>query len=433
MNYFIAVDLGATSGRHIVGYENESGIQMEEVYRFPTGMQPSNDGLVWDLDLLFTHIKNGIKEAFKKYKNITSLGIDTWGVDYVLFKGEEIVRPFYAYRNERTAPRIEQVHSIIPFSELYLRTGIQFATFNTIYQLFDDLKQGRLEGVTDFLMLPEYFSYLLTGVKKKEYTNASTTGLINVQTKEYDSTIIEKLGLPKKIFGKLNQPGALVGRLKDDVAKEVGGNLDVILCASHDTASAFEAVDCPKDSVIISSGTWSLLGVKSDVPNTTESSRKANFTNEGGVGYIRYLKNIMGMWIVNQISQQEGVSVKEIATSLTESPVKYDEVFNVNDESLLAPVNMKDAVVNLLKNNPPKDMKELFSSIYHSLALSYRNTINELEMNLQTTFNYVYIIGGGANNKFLNKLTEEYTHKKVVALPIEATSLGNIKIQLKRR
>ncbi len=431
MKKYIAIDLGATSGRHIVGFKDENGvIQLEEIYRFPTGMHDSPDGLVWDLDLLFTHIKQGIKIAFEKYDDIKSLSIDTWGVDYVLIKDNKPVKPYYAYRNSRTAKRIDEVHAIVPFEKLYESTGMQFASFNTIYQLFDDLKQGRLEGVSDFLMIPEYFSYLLTGHKFKEYTNASTTGLINAQNKQFDIKIIDALGLPRHLFSHLSMPGTLVGRLKPEIANEVKGDLDVILCASHDTASAFEAVDCPDDAAIISSGTWSLLGVKSKLPNTSSKSMKSNFTNEGGVGYIRYLKNIMGMWIVNQISAQEGLSVKEMAKQLDD--VTYSETFDVNDESLLAPDNMKQAVIRLLKNNPPKDDKELFASIYHSLALSYDKTIKELEDNLSYKYNSIYIVGGGANNKYLNKLTEQYTKLKVVALPIEATSLGNIKIQIKK-
>lgn len=429
MDRFLAIDLGATSGRHIVGYYNEKGeIVLEKLTRFLTGMKESENGLVWDLDNLFIEIKKGIKVAFEKYPDIKSLSIDTWGVDYVLMNNDKVIKPYYAYRNERVNKTVDKVHAIIPQSELYKLTGIQLASFNTIYQLYDDLLTGRIQNATDFLMLPEYFSYLLTGVKAKEYTNATTTGLVNAYTKEYDFSITEKLGLPRKLFSKLVVPGTTIGKLKPEIAAEVGGNCDVILCASHDTGSAFESVDCGSDSVLISSGTWSLVGTKLDVANTSEKALKANFTNEGGVGYIRFLKNVIGMWIPNSIADELGISVIDIASRLDD--VKYCKTFDVNDPSLMAPKSMKEAVLNLLKNNPPKTTEELFASVYHSLALSYDKVIKGLEEITSKKYDKVYIIGGGASNKYLNKLTAQYTHKNVIALPIEGTALGNVKVQM---
>lgn len=429
MKYYLAIDLGASSGRHIVGYKENDELKLVEVHRFPNGMKPSENGLVWDLEELFQHIKDGIKKAIDKFGKIESLAIDTWGVDYVLLKGDESVKPFYAYRNDRVDSSIPRVHEITPFAELYAHTGMQFAAFNTVYQLYDDKMKCRLEGVTDFLMIPEYFSYLLTGVKKKEYTDASTTGLVNAELKEFDVEIIDKLGLPRHLFPKLSQPGTVVGELKEEIAKEVGGQITVKLCPSHDTASAFEAVNCPKDAIIVSSGTWSLIGTKSEVPNTSVKSFESNFTNEGGVGYIRYLKNIMGMWIVNQSLKGKSYSFKELEAMVRASD--YKEVFNVNDPSLNAPENMEVAIKALLKHNPPKDDAELFASIYRSLAYSYQVASNQLEENLNMKFNYIYIVGGGANNKVINELTEELTGKKVVALPIEATAIGNLNSQMK--
>lgn len=426
---YLAIDLGASSGRGIVGYEEQGEIKLQEVYRFPNGMKQSEYGLLWDTDELFNHIKNAIKEAVKQFGEIESLAIDTWGVDYVLLKGDEDVKPHYAYRNDRVDKVIPQVHAITPFNELYAHTGIQFATFNTIYQLFDDKQKGRLEGVTDFLMIPEYFSYLLTGVKKKEYTDASTTGLLCAKCGEFDKEITNKLGLPECLFPKLDQPGTFVGMLKPEVAKEVGGQMKVLLCASHDTGSAFEAVDCPDDAIIISSGTWSLIGTKLAQANTSELSFKTNFTNEGGVGYIRYLKNIMGMWVVNNVQKPKGYSFKEVADLVATS--NYERIFDVNDASLNAPENMELAIKELLKDNPPMNDADLFNSIFHSLAYSYKVAADGMEANLGKKFNSIYIVGGGANNKYLNALTEKYTGKKVVALPIEATAIGNIKIQMK--
>lgn len=429
MKYYLAIDLGASSGRHIVGHVEKNEIVLDEVYRFPTGMINSNQGLIWETDRLFFEIKRGIKEALKKYPKIDSLAIDTWGVDYVLLNGDQDIKPHFSYRNKRVNERIKEVHNIVSFDELYEITGIQFASFNTIYQLFDDLKKSRLSQATDFLMIPQYFVYLLTGVKKHEYTDASTTGLINVLSKQYDISIIQKLKFPIKIFKECELPGTFVGYLKDDVAKEVGGQIKVVLAPSHDTACAFEAIDTEEDAAFLSSGTWSLLGYKLKEANTSEESLKANFTNEGGVGYIRYLKNIMGMWIPNQVQKVVKCSIQEMIEEAKTST--YCEIFDVNDPSLISPSNMKTAITKLLKNNPPKTNGDLFNSIYYSLAESYNKAIKEIEQCLKIQINKLYIVGGGSKNQYVNELTERITGKKVVAMPIEATAIGNIKTQIK--
>lgn len=429
MKYYLAIDLGATSGRHVVGYFKNGEIVLEEVHRFKTGMDDSKDGLVWNIPRFFEEIKLGIKKSFAKYGQIESLSIDTWGVDYVLMNEDKEIPPFYAYRNERNITSSENLHKIIPFEDLYKHTGIQFAAFNTIYQLFDDLNKGRLENATDYLMLPSYFSYKLTGIKSHEYTNESTGALLDAKTRSYDMDLLSKVNLPSKLFKNIKMPGCVLGNLLPEIAEEVGGQTKVILCASHDTGSAFEAVDVPDDAIILSSGTWSLFGIKSKEPICSEKSLKTNFTNEGGVGYIRFLKNIMGMWIVNQVAEQEGIDFIKLIPTL--DGCDYKEIFDVNDSTLSAPKNMKSAVMNLLASNPPKDDAELFASIYRSLAKCYDATCKELEDVTGKKYNYIYIVGGGAKNKYLNKLVEEYTGKKVVPLPIEATSLGNIKVQIK--
>ncbi len=429
MKYYLAIDLGATSGRHIIGYQKNGKIELEEIYRFETGMDVSNDGLVWNIPRLLKEIIEGIKIAFEKYHKIESLSMDTWGVDYVLMDKEKEISPFYAYRNDRCSNGVKGVHDIIRFEELYKHTGIQFAEFNTIYQLFDDLQKGRLEKATDYLMLPSYFSYKLSGVKTHEYTDESTGALLDAKTCNYDYEIIDKLSLPKKLFNEIQMPGECIGYLKPEIQKEVGGNCKVILCASHDTGSAFEAIEVPDDGIVLSSGTWSLLGIKSKKPIISDNSLKANYTNEGGVNYIRFLKNIMGMWINNQMKNEIGCSQTYINKNVILT--SYKETFDVNNESLLAPKSMKEAILNLLKSNPPKNDIEIFASIYHSLALSYKNAIEQLEEITNKKFNSIYIIGGGAKNEYLNKLVKEYTNKEVVALPIEATALGNIKIQMK--
>ena len=431
-NYYLAIDLGASSGRHIVGYKDAKGkIVLKEIFRFKTGMDNSPDDLVWDLNRIFEQIKLGIKKAFEKYKNIVSLSIDTWGVDYVLLENNQAIPPYYAYRNRRNELASAYVNKIIPFEELYKISGIQYAPFNTIYQLYADKLAKRLNQNTEYLMLPCYFTYLLTGKKVHEYTNESTTSLLNARTGKYSKTLIEKLDLPKSMFKDIKLPGEEVGELTPEMQKELKGNCKVVLCASHDTASAFEAIDVPSDGVIISSGTWSLLGIKSPYPIINEKAVKSNYTNEGGVGYIRFLKNIMGMWIGNQVKEQDQLTQEMIDEHIDE--VDYKVTFDVNDKSLLAPSNMKGALMNLLDKCPPRNDYELFGSIYRSMAKCYNESINELEQITGNKYSSIYIVGGGAKNKFLNRMVEEYTNRKVVALPIEATALGNIKVQMKAR
>ena len=419
MKYFLAVDIGASSGRHIVGYKEDGQIKTQEVYRFDNGVKEKDGHLIWDIEYLEMKVKKGIALALTEYP-IESLSIDTWGVDYVLMNEDELIHPVYAYRDHRTEKIIDEVHSIVPFEELYRHTGCQFQPFNTIYQLYDDLKQGRLKNVTDFLMIPEYLMYRLTGVKKKEFTNATTTGLINHETLEFDTEIIDRLSLPRHLFKKLYQPRELVGNCE---------GTKVVLCPTHDTASAVEGIPMEGNELYISSGTWSLLGVKTEKPLTDINSMKANYSNEGGVGYNRYQKNIMGMWIVNKLQEELCPidNIDDIVLKARES--NYDEVLDANDESLLSPVSMKEAFDNLLENKP-KDRYDYFRCAYRSLALSYRQAIEELENNTGKKYSKLYIVGGGAKNEFLNDLTRIVTGKDVIALPIEATSLGNLKIQM---
>lgn len=429
MKYYLAIDLGASSGRHVIGYLDNGKIVLEEIHRFKTCMDESNNGLVWDIPRLFNEIKIGIKKAFVKYKDIESLSIDTWGVDYVLMNEDKEIPPFYAYRNERCLLASEEVHKIIPFKELYKKTGIQFAPFNTVYQLFDDKQKGRLKEATDYLMLPSYFTYKLTGQKVHEYTNESTGALLNPYSNEYEASILNKLGIPNKLFKNIVTPGYFAGYLLEDIQKEVGGNTKVIMAPSHDTASAFEAVDNDEETIILSSGTWSLLGIKSKEVIINEESLRANYTNEGGVNYIRFLKNIMGMYLVNRVIDETGMTFELLAKELPDS--KYCELFDVNDASLSAPKNMKSAILNLLKDKPPKNDIDLFASIYHSMALGYKKAINELERIVNKKYKKIIILGGGAKNNYLNQLVKKYTDKEVIPLPVEATSLGNIKTQMK--
>ncbi|MBP5177065.1 MAG: rhamnulokinase [Clostridia bacterium] len=425
--YYLAIDIGASSGRHIVGYKQGGEIVLKEVYRFYNGMVDNGDDLIWNVSALFDEIVKGIALCIQKFGRINSLAIDTWGVDYALIDGDKLISPVNAYRSGRTKNAIKKVHEIISKRRLYEITGEQFQNFNTIYQLYADKAEGRLEKATDFLMMPEYFNYLLTGKKVKEYTNATTGALVNVKTKEFDDEIIGALGLNKKLFPKLHFAGEEVGDLLPEIQAKVGGNIKVKLCASHDTASAFEAVDTEENSVIISSGTWSLVGVNIKNADISVRSFESNFANEGGVGYFRYLKNIMGMWIVNRCCQELGLDIVTAVEKARKST--YRRTFDVNDESLNAPESMLKAIKTLL-NESDLDVGDLFSSIFNSLAISYRKTIKEIEENLDISVPFVYIVGGGAKNRYLNELTEEYCKIPVVAMAIEATAFGNIKTQM---
>ncbi len=419
MKYYLAVDIGASSGRHLLGWKEDGKIITQELYRFPNGVKEFQGHLTWDIESLFAHVKHGIDEALKEYE-VSSLSVDTWGVDYVLMKGNEEVLPCYAYRDTRTESVIPEVHKIIPFEELYERTGIQFQTFNTIYQLYADKKEGRLEGVTDFLMMPEYLLYKLCGVKSHEYTNATTGGMVSAKTGQYDSEIIAKLGLPAHLFQPLQKPGTKLGTYR---------GVQCVLCPTHDTASAVEGIPMEGDEIYISSGTWSLLGVKIKNPVTTPQSMAANFTNEGGVNYIRYLRNIMGMWLINRLRDElcPGKDFGEIVSEAEKD--SFDGTVDANAKSFLAPESMKSAFDEALTNKPATNAG-YFRCAYRSLALTYKKTVEEIESVTGRKYNSIYIVGGGAKNSFLNRLTEQATGKKVIALPIEATALGNLKIQM---
>ena len=429
MRYYLAIDIGASSGRHIVGWLEDGTLQTKEVYRFPNGVHEENGHLVWDMKGLYESVVAGVAEAFKQFPKIESLSVDTWGVDYVLLKNDEELWPCYAYRDSRTEAVIPEVHEKISFSTLYRHTGCQFQPFNSVYQLYDDLKNGRLEGVTDVLMVPEYLMYKLSGVKAREYTNATTMGMINADTSEFDSTIIEALGLPKHLFPKLSAPGAVLGNLRPEIAAQVGGDCKVVLCATHDTGSAVEGIPMEGVNPYISSGTWSLLGVKTPKPITNEASEAANYSNEGGVGYNRYQKNIMGMWLVNNLKKEicPDMPFPEIDRAAAESTTTA--LIDANAQMFLAPKSMK-AAFDEATGNALHTVGDYFRCAYYSLAVSYRKALDELERNTGRTYDKLYIVGGGAKNRVLNAMTEETTGKQVIALPIEATSLGNLKIQM---
>lgn len=420
MRYFLAIDIGASSGRHIVGWHENGQICAEEVYRFPNSVKTVDGHRAWDIAALVEYVKFGIDAALERFPRIESLAIDTWGVDYVLLRDNCEVLPCYAYRDSRTEAIIPEVHARIPFSELYRRTGCQFQPFNTVYQLYCDKVNGRLESVTDILMMPEYLLWKLCGAKAREYTNATTTGLVNGVTGEYDIDILRALDLPERLFPALTKPGTVIGEYK---------GIRCVLCATHDTASAVEGIPMEGNEPYISSGTWSLLGVKTSQPITDAGSEKANYSNEGGIGYNRYQKNIMGMWIANELHRElcPDTSFDEIIAAAESS--NCDALIDPNAPEFLAPESMKAAFDSAV-SGALNSIGDYFRCAYRSLATSYKNALIELEENTGKKYSKLYIVGGGAKNNYLNRLTEEISGKQVIALPIEATALGNLKIQM---
>ena len=431
MKYCLAIDMGASSGRHILGYIENGKLNLEEIYRFENGIVDIEGALCWDIDHLFNEIKNGLKECKKRGIIPETVAIDTWGVDYVLLDREKKeILPAVSYRDSRTSGIPEEIDKIIPRKELYERTGIQATSYNSIYQLYCDKKSGKLQNAEYFLMMPEYFSFKLTGEIRNEYTLATTGGLVNVNTFERDEEILEKLGIPKKIFSPLSMPCTVVGTLSEEVKNEIGFDTTVILCASHDTASAVASCSIGDNGIYISSGTWSLIGTENAYPVTCEIAMNSGFTNEGGIEHrYRFLENIMGMWLLQNI--RKNLDKKYTYDEMMQMAMESDfvEYINPNDKSFLAPDNMIDAIRNYL-NKPDLPIADVINSVYHSLAKAYMEAVEVIEEISNKDINVINIVGGGCKDTYLNNLTEKYTGKKVIAGPVEATAAGNIMVQL---
>ena len=431
MTYYLAIDIGASSGRHILGYIENSKLHLEEIHRFENYITNQNGTLVWDIEHLVSEVKKGIAKCKEIGKTPCTVAIDTWGVDYVLLdESKQEILPAVSYRDSRTNRVINKVESIISAEELYLKTGIQKQNFNTIYQLYADKLSGRLEDAKHFLMIPAYLSYKLTGIIKNEYTNATTTGMVNADTKQWDYEIIDKLSLPKHLFGTLDTPCTVIGNFTKEMQDYAGFDSTVIFAPSHDTASAVCACPIDDNSVYISSGTWSLIGVESLNPIVNEKSMAANFANEGGIDYrFRFLKNYMGMWLFQNVKKNlnNEFSYDDMMRLAMQS--KRFEMIDTNAPDFLAPENMINAIRSYLKNESIP-IEVVINSVYHSLAQSYKNAIDEIEKLAGKTIDNIFIVGGGSKDTYLNKLTAQYTGKKVVTGLSEATATGNLLSQI---
>ena len=430
MKYYLAVDIGASSGRHVLGYIEDGVIKTQEIYRFKNGFFEENGHKKWDTEYLLKEIINGLKKAKELGKIPQSVGVDTWGVDYALLdKEDKLIDGVYAYRDSRTDKTVPAVHQKVPFAELYKRTGIAQASYNTVYQLYDDLITGRMKKAKTFLMLPDYLHFLLTGVKKQEYSNATTTGLVNAKTKTWDFGTIAELGYKQSLFQTLYTAGDRVGKIKKEIADEIGYETQVILPPTHDTASAILGAPIDTETLFLSSGTWSILGVETDEIYTDENALKSGYSGEGGYGKkTTLLTNIMGLWIIQQIRKETGdkYSFAELSKLAEENPV--DKVICVNDKAFLAPENMTETV---WKNAGGKmSLGETAYCVFNSLAVDYKRAVKDLEKTTGKRYNTLRIIGGGSQNNLLNALTKKHTGLRVTAGPTECTAIGNLLAQM---
>jgi len=440
-NYYLAIDIGASSGRHILFWLEEGIMQMEEIYRFSNGMRLENGHLCWDYPALENHILAGMRRCRELGKIPASVGIDTWGVDFVLLdEKDKVIGQTVGYRDHRTEGMDREVAKYISPEDLYARTGIQKAIYNTIYQLMavKCREPELLNQAKTFLTVPDYFHWKLCGVKANEYTEATTTQLVDPATGNWNWSLIDCMGYPKEMFLKIVQPGTALGWLTEEAANAVGYRCQVVLPAAHDTASAILAMPAADpDTVYISSGTWSLLGVELDSPDCSDSSRSANFSNEGGYGgRVCYLKNIMGLWMIQRVRDElaaQGVKLSFAELCDLAEEAQLDSTVDCNDDRFLAPESMIQEIRNACreKNQPiPETAGELASVVYRSLAVCYEKAVSQLRQSHGKDYRRLSILGGGSNADYLNRLTAAYTGCTVYAGPGEATAIGNAMAQM---
>ena len=439
MSYHLAIDIGASSGRHIIGSLKNGKLQLEEIYRFDNGIHKIDDEYCWNLKGLFKEIKNGIRKCKEVGKIPKTIGIDTWAVDFVLLdENDEILGNTVSYRDDRTEGYMDKAFKVIPKDMLYLYTGIQFQRFNTLYQLLaiKDKKPEILDNAKVFLMIPDYLNFLLTGKKVNEYTNATSTQLVNSFDRVWDENILKEYGINKEIFGEIKMPKTSLGNLRDELVDEFGFDLEVILPATHDTGSAFISSVCnDSDSIYVSSGTWSLIGVENRFPICVPQAMDYNFTNEGGIDYrFRFLKNIMGLWVIQEVRRNlyHSYSFSELVDQAKEHK-DFPSIIDVDHDRFLNPNNMIDEIKLYCMETGqrvPELVGEIAYCVFNSLAHCYKKAVGNLEEIFEKNFERINIFGGGCQNNLLNQLVADVTGKEVLAGPIEATAIGNIAVQL---
>ena len=449
MNRYLGFDLGASSGRAIVGILENDILKLDEIYRFPNNGIKISNSLYWDILRIFQEIKNGLSEYVKKYgPNLESIGINTWGVDFILLdENDEIIGPIHHYRDRRTDGMLESMFNVVPKKEIFNQTGIQVLSINTSTQIFSMVynKSPRLSIAKTFLMLPDYFNYLLSGVKVSEYSDATTSQLYNPNKNDWAYDLIKKLGLKQEWFCKIVQPGTILGTIQKSIAEEIGLNNDTKIIAPlcHDTGSAVAAVPADIDKygegewAYLSSGSWSLIGVELEKPLINDKVLKYNFTNEGGInGTIRFLKNVTGMWLIQEckkIWDKEGFNLSwdDIAQQ-TEKSTAFKYFINPDNPSFLNSLNMIEEIKQYCNNSnqgEPQSVGEIGRTIFESLAFRYKQTIEYLEDITNRKIKILYIIGGGSQNNVLNQFTANVLNIPVKTGPSEATTIGNILVQ----
>ena len=438
MNNHIAVDIGASSGRLVLGTLMNGAIQLEEIHRFSNGFTEQNGSCFWNIEGLLEEILIGLQKAKVKGIHQCTLGIDTWAVDYVLLdENGNRVQEVYAYRDRRTDHVMEEVAKHISPEAVYQKTGIQQLTFNTLYQLYAH-PQEELAQTDQILLVPDYLYYRLTGRKINEVTNASTTQLLNLVTREYDLDLLSLLQLRRDQFPELAEPGTDLGPIKESLTEQYDlPDCRVICVATHDTASAVLGVPVQKgrSSAYLSSGTWSLLGVELTRPQNNDKAMKANYTNEwGAYGTYRFLKNIMGLWLIQEVRRLEGnrYSFAELA-ELAADAEPFRSLIPCNDPRFLNPDDMIEEIRKACAESGqpiPDTPGQLARCIFDSLALSYRSYLEELEALTEDPLEILQIVGGGANNELLCQLTADVIGREVTAGPTESTALGNLVVQM---
>ncbi|SMG18846.1 rhamnulokinase [Agreia pratensis] len=440
-----AVDLGATSGRVMLGFVSHNELSLRPVARFPNTPVATIDGLHWNILELYRNVVSGLGAAVREEPSLRSIAVDSWAVDYALITGNRMLGNPYHYRDQRTAAGVEKTSALVSATELYAANGLQFLPFNTLYQFAADAVAGSLDQAETALLIPDLINFWLTGAARAEKTNASTTGLLNVHTREWDDALIERLGLPRGLFPELVEAGTPIGTLLPAVASEIGLSnqaalsLTVTAVGSHDTASAVVAVPATGDDfAYISSGTWSLVGVELPSAVVSEASRLANFTNEGGVdGRVRYLSNVMGLWLLSESvrtwEKSSGAAI-DLPPLISEAAAVTTPVavFDADDPRFLAPGDLPSRIVDWCASNDvdaPRTRAEFVRSIIESLAHAYATKIEQLTELSGRSIRTIHIVGGGSLNALLCQLTADRTGRTVLAGPVEATAIGNVLIQ----
>ena len=438
---YLSIDFGANSGRVIVGYFHHDELVLDEIHRFQNRAVKMGNHMYWDFLYLFEEMKTGMKLAAQKGYSIKSIGIDTWGVDFGLIdKDGNLLGNPVSYRDDRTLGLSNEVFAQIDEASHYRETGIQVMEINTLFQLHSMVKNesSMLKVADKLLFMPDLFSYFLTGEANNEYCIATTSEMLDVHKKEWSTSLIQHLNLPAHLFGEIVKPGTVRGKLKKEIAEETGldFNTDIIAVASHDTASAVLAIPSEKKQIaFISSGTWSLIGALVNEPILTEKARLAKYTNEGGFGNIRFLRNITGLWILQSLMKEwsdDGSNLTYDQILQEAASVDFDTIIDVDDASFINPVNMQQAITDYFKThqlNEPKNRGELVRCVLESLAMKYLEAFKNLQELVPETITELHIIGGGSQNELLNQLTANRLRIPIIAGPVEATAIGNILVQ----